>query len=468
MTFLRSLLVMLAACFASAAPAQTATPPLKVAAGGHYLEAGGKPFFWLGDTGWLLLSRLDRADTERYLATRARQGFNIVQVMVLHTEKMTNRYDTPALVDGDPARPRVTPGADLQKAGEYDFWDHLDWVIGRAQAHGIYVALVPAWGSIADEGKLTRANAPAYGRFLAERYRDRTNIIWINGGDTRAEMRTAVWDALGTTIKRYDPGHLMTYHPIGRTDSSWQFHEAPWLDFNMVQSGHRSYDQEGPSARAEDNWRYIAEDWVRQPVKPTIDGEPSYENIPHGLHEPSQPRWGAADARRYAWWAVMAGAFGHTYGENSVMQMLDPARDEANFEANERWDRAIDAPGANQMRYLRALIESRPMLDRVPDQTLIRDNGTRYDRVLASRGRNYLFAYVYSGRPFTVRFGAIGGQQVRATWYSPRDGRTQVIGTFANHGDRRFDPPGEAAPGTDWVLVLDDANAGFRMPGAAQ
>ncbi|MBC2664204.1 glycoside hydrolase family 140 protein [Novosphingobium flavum] len=443
-----------------ALPAAAQTPPLSVAPGGHYLLAGGKPFFWMGDTGWLLLSRTSRAEAERYLVTRKRQGFNVVQVMVLHTERMANPATGTALENGDPGRPRVTPGSDPARAGEYDYWDHLDWVAQRAEELGIYLALVPCWGSIADEGKLNPRNAAAYGRFLGERYGRRPNIIWLNGGDTRSEQRSIVWDALGAAIKQADPRHLMTFHPIGRTDSAWQFHTAPWLDFNMFQSGHRSYAQEGPSAHGEDNWRYVADDWVRVPAKPVIDGEPSYENIPHGLHEPApQPRWQAADARRYAWWAVMAGAFGHTYGENHVMQFFTPGADTANFEPVTPWTEALEAPGANQMQFLRRLIESRPMLERVPDQSLIVGNGVRYERVLASRGRTYAFAYAYTGRTFTMRLGAVSGGQVRAQWYSPRDGAAVPIGTFPNRGVRRFDPPGNPAPGNDWVLVLDGVRA---------
>ena len=34
-----------------------------------------------------------------------------------------------------------------------------------------------------------------------------------------------------------------------------------------------------------------------------------------------EPRWTAADVRRYGYWSVFAGAFGYTYGHNSVMQM---------------------------------------------------------------------------------------------------------------------------------------------------
>lgn len=454
---MRTLLASLALLGVTSVAAQAQTPPLSVSANHRYLEAGGKPFFWMGDTAWLLLSRLDRAETEEYLAVRQRQGFNVIQVMVLHTNKMTARNGAVALVDGDPGRPRTTPGGDPAKPGEYDFWDHLDWVVERAAAHGIYVALVPAWGDLAMERQLNEKNVISYARFLAERYGRASNIVWFNGGDTRSEMRTAVWDALGATVKRIAPRQLMTFHPIGRTTSSWQWHEAPWLDFNMFQSGHRSYAQEGPNAIAEDSWRYVAQDLARMPLKPTIDGEPSYENIPQGLHEQSQPRWQAADVRRYGWWSVMAGAFGHSYGENHVMQFFAAGSKDANFEPEQHWRAALQAPGATQMRHLRSLIESRPMLDRVPDQSLIPNNGTRYDRVAASRGKTYAFAYSYTGAPFTMRLGAISGRQVTARWYSPRDGSFTPAGTHPNRGERRFDPPGDTRSGNDWVLVLDDA-----------
>jgi hypothetical protein len=65
-----------------------------------------------------------------------------------------------------------------------------------------------------------------------------------------------------------------------------------------------------------------------------------------------------------------------------------------------------------------------------------------------------------------MRLGAISGRQVKASWYSPRNGRLTPIGTFANSGERRFDPPGDTKPGHDWVLVLDDAAAAFATPSA--
>lgn len=449
-----SLLALTASVAASAAPV---TQPLRIADNHRYLATqDGKPFFWLGDTGWLLLGRLDRAETERYLARRAAQGFNVIQVMVLHTDQQTNRYAAPAMLDKDPARPRVTPGKDPARADEYDYWDHLDWVVDRAAAHGLYVGLVPIWGTIVVDSQLPPERATAYGKFLGERYRAKPNIVWLNGGDTPGEKNAAIWEALGAAIKAADPGHLMTFHPIGRTDSAWYYHRAPWLDFNMFQSGHKSYAQDEKGARAEDNWRYVEEDLARPPLKPTIDGEPSYENIPHGLHDPAAPRWKAADVRRYAWWGVFGGAFGHTYGSNDVMQMFVPGKDKPAYTADLHWEKALEQEGAGQMHHLRDLMLSRPFFERVPDQQLIAgQNGTGYERVIATRGKAYAMAYSYTGRPFRIRMGLIAGKKVLAAWFDPRTGVTKSIGTFANTGERLFTPPGTPQPGNDWVLLLD-------------
>ena len=439
------------------------TGPLAVSANGRFLQyKDGSPFFWLGDTAWLLFQKLDRAETVRYLEDRRSKGFNVVQAVALHALTDKNAFGSAALIEGDPARPNLTPGRDPAKAGEYDYWDHVDWVVDYAARQGIYIAMLPTWGSVVKSGGINLKNAAAYARFLAGRYGDRSNIIWVNGGDVRGDDHTEVWKTLGETLKKSDPGHLVSFHPFGRTQSSEWFHNEPWLDFNMFQSGHRRYDQDDtPRRRGEDNWRFVVEDYAKTPHKPTLDAEPSYENIPQGLHDPSQPYWTAPECRRYAYWSVFAGALGHTYGDNAVMQMHKPGDGEGAYGVRNFWYEAIDDPGAGQMQYLKKLMLSRPFFERVPDQSVIAgENGARYDYVVATRGKSYLFAYTYTARPFQVRMGAISGKEVRAAWFDPQDGSVKPIGTFPNQGIRTFTPPGWNAPGNDWVLILDDAGVG--------
>jgi len=73
--------------------------------------------------------------------------------------------------------------------------------------------------------------------------------------------------------------------------------------------------------------------------------------------------------------------------------------------------------------------------------------------------------YSFTGRPFELRLGVVSGASVRAWWYNPRDGSAQPIGLFPNRGTRRFTPPGRAAEGHDWVIVLDDVSRGYAPPG---
>lgn len=435
---------------------------LQVSENGRYLQhENGAPFFWLGDTGWLLFQKLSREEASQYLQDRHDKAFNVIQVMVIHDLSEKNYYGDFAFIDQDPARPDITPGSSYQNANEYDYWDHVDYIVALAAEKGIHLAMVPVWGSVAKEVPDDLAWAAQYASWLAQRYKDRPNIIWLNGGDIRGDDMPETWRQIGSTLDALDPRHLISFHPFGRTQSATWFHDSTWLDFNMFQSGHRRYDQmretDDPALwKGEDNWKYVVEDYARRPAKPTIDGEPSYENIPQGLHDPNEPYWTAADARRYAYWSVFAGAFGHTYGNNAVMQMHKPNTGEGDYGVRNHWFEAINDPAAGQMQHLKNLILSRPFFERVPDQSLLAgSNGSNYDHIIATRGRNYAFLYNYTGRTFDVVAGKISGKQVEASWFNPRNGDTNFIGRFENSGTLHFDPPGEKSPGNDWVLVLD-------------
>jgi hypothetical protein len=72
--------------------------------------------------------------------------------------------------------------------------------------------------------------------------------------------------------------------------------------------------------------------------------------------------------------------------------------------------------------------------------------------------------YAPVGRPFSVRMDRVTGPRVKAWWFNPRDGRATAVGTYANAGTRRFDPP-DRGEQLDWVLVLDDAAKGYPPPG---
>lgn len=448
--------------FSIAAKAQVKPlPGLRISANKRFFETkDGKPFFWLGDTGWLLFVKCNREDAIKYLNIRKEQGFNVVQVMVLHEiSSAKNAYGDSALKRRNVATPAITPGNDFNNPKAYDYWDHVDFIVDEAAKRGIYMAMVPVWGSNVKSGHVNTKQAEAYIKFLATRYKNKTNIIWLNGGDLKGSDSLAVWKKIGTMLKKYDPNHLVTFHPRGRNSSSEWFHKEFWLDFNMFQSGHRTYAQDTTMSEnnhyGEDNWKYVAVDYSLSPTKPTMDGEPSYENIPHGLHDYTQPRWTAADLRRYSYWDVFAGGAGFTYGENSVMQFHTPGDRDANYDVKHDWRETLNAEGANEMKYVKQLILSKPYFERIPDQSLVLNAGERYNNILATRGNGYAFFYTYTGRTISVRMGKIGGTTIKARWYDPRTGNYIDAGTYDNTGVKEFDPPGEEKEGNDWVLVLE-------------
>jgi hypothetical protein len=236
-------------------------------------------------------------------------------------------------------------------------------------------------------------------------------------------------------------------------------HNEAWLDFNFMQNGHCN---DTPYSER------VAHDYNLQPIKPVMDGEPLYEDHPICFNAKEKGYSNAADIRRCAYWDLFAGAHGHTYGNHSVWQMYGPNRKPINGPLN-FWDEALDHPGAAQMRHVRALMESRPFLERVPDQSLLASapsSGTKHIRATRDEAGSYAFVYIPASHTFSVNTGKLGGSRFKAWWYNPRDGKASAAGEFAKTEKKDFTPPNEGE-NLDWILVLDDAAKKYPAPGQA-
>lgn len=440
-------------------------PRIRVSDNGRFLVTErGAPFFWLADTGWELFHRLTREEAAHYFATRRRQRFNVIQAVALaefdglHTP---NAYGETPLIDDDPTRPNEA------------YFAYVDELIQLAAAHELYIGLLPTWGDKVNRNQwgvgpvvFTPENAKHYGRFLGARYGGQRNVLWILGGDRPAVHEAndyrPLWRAMAAGI---DEGAgvrtLKSYHPNGRHASSTWLHEEGWLDFNMMQSGHGS-------GRDAPVWEAITRDYNRQPVKPTLDGEPNYEDHPVNPWPQWQPTNGyyrAHDVRKQSYRSVFAGGCGVTYGHHAVWQFYAPPRAAINH-ADRPWQEAIERPGANQMQFLRALMESRPFVDRIPDQTLLATpEGAAESHICATRAANGSYALIYlpQRESVTVNLEPLTGRTFLAWWYNPRTGEASAIGEVHPMRHAGFTPP---VDGPDWVLVLDDAAQGFGPPGA--
>ena len=186
---IRSLLVTLITAVASVAFA-TSLPKLKVSDNHRFLVTeSGEPFFWLGDTAWEIFHRSSREDADRYLENRAKNGFTVIQAVALaEMDDLNGRnyYGHRALSDKDPTKPDVKDGPDN------DYWDHVDYIVAKANSLGLYIAFLPTWGDKWNKKWgvgpeiFTPTNAETYGRWLGARYRD-AGVVWVLGGDRPIE-----------------------------------------------------------------------------------------------------------------------------------------------------------------------------------------------------------------------------------------------------------------------------------------
>jgi hypothetical protein len=438
---------------------------LNVSRNGHYLSyTDGTPFFWLGDTGWELFHRLKLEEIANYLDNRHQKGFNVIQAAILAEFdglRKPNQYGEVPLKNMDPTTPNEK------------YFQLVDTVVKLASSKGIYMGLLPTWGDkvtqLWGEGPVVfnPENAYVYGLWLGRRYKDYKNIIWIFGGD-RPPMKDScdwrpVWRNMARGIMEGTNNQaLITYHPWGGDMSTSQYiHQEAWLDLNMIQSGHGG-GHDVPI------WDLVQRDFNLKPTKPTLDAEPNYEDHPVN----PWPKWNPEngyyrdyDVRKQTYRSVFAGACGVTYGHHSVWQFWSPREEKVNY-ADRYWTEAINRPGAFQVGYLKLLIESRPQLNRVPDQTLIvKGQGEKGEHICAFRDSigSYEMIYIPAGKAITVNTSCIHSKQLNAWWFNPRTAESIVIGKMANKSTMDFTTPTIGFE-NDWVLIIDNAKKSYGIP----
>ena len=439
---------------------------LHVSSNGHYLSYDdGTPFFWLGDTGWELFHRLKLAEIATYLDNRKQKGFNVIQAAVLAEFdglRKPNQYGELPLENLDPRTPNEK------------YFHLVDTVVKLASSKGLYMGLLPTWGDkvtqLWGEGPVVfnPENAYIYGLWIGKRYKDYQNIIWILGGDRPPMKDSSDWRPIWRNMAKgileaTNYKALITYHPSGGGNlSTSQFiHKEAWLDLNMIQSGHG----EGHDVPV---WNLVQRDFDLKPTKPTIDAEPNYEDHPVNPWPKWKPENGYFrdyDVRKQTYRSVFSGACGVTYGHHSVWQFWSSREEKINY-ADRYWTEAINRPGAFQVGYLKMLIESRPQLNRIPDQSLIvKGQGEKGDHICAFRDSagSYEMIYIPIGKAVTINTSFINSKKLIAWWFNPRSAESISIGTLANKLIMDFTTPTLGLE-NDWVLIIDNAKNNYRIP----
>lgn len=453
---------------------------LRVSENKRYIETEtGKPFLWMGDTAWELFHKLNREDAILYLKNRADKGFSVIQAVVLAEMdglKTPNAYGELPLIGLNPETPNEK------------YFKHVDFIVNEANKLGLFIGMLPTWGDKVTNANgggpviFNESNARIYGEFLGRRYKDKP-IIWILGGDRNIQNdnELKVWRSMAQGLKNGSEGkQLISYHPRGASSSHQWVPNESWLDLHMYQSGHEK--------RYNEVYRYAETLYNLTPIKPFIDAEPAYEDIPVRFWDycdwsltskvPAGVLDGnniivkkehfakgffyAHDVRVHAYWDLLSGACGYTYGNNAIWQMFEKGGN-LSIPCLTDWREALDRPGAADMKHVRTIFEARSFSELVPDQSIVVGiNPTDSLHVCAAISDNKAFALIYLsvGQAVLLDLTKMKNNLI-ASWYNPREGTARKIGTFKNSGNQQFTPPTHGTD-NDWLLVLDDKNSKYK------
>lgn len=422
--------------------------PLKLSIDGSYLvDQSNRPFFINGDSAWSLIVQLSQTDANTYLSDRAQKGFNLVLVNLIDHQFATN---APANLAGQ--TPFTTLG-NFNTPNEA-YFAHADWVINKAAEKGIAVLLAPLYLGFGcgGEGWCSEVKASSlatmrnYGRYVGNRFKSFSNIIWAIGGDTdpiangvASQVREFV-----AGIQEVDSIHLFTAHN-GRGQAAMDvWPNESWLDLNNIYTDSIPY----PKALEEFN---------RSGAKPFFLIEAYYEN-----EHDSTP----LSLRQQAYWTVLSGGIlGHIFGNCPTWDFNAPSA--SGFCPPVSWQSQMNSPGSTALAYVGRLFASRPFYNLVPDQghsVLIAgfQSGISYAATARINDGSSVIAYIPTNRSVTIDLTQVAGTSARAWWFNPRTAAASSIDVYPTTQPVDFTPP----DANDWILVLDNASLNLPPPGA--
>ena len=424
--------------------------PVAISESGRYVvDSSGAPWFMVGDAGWSSVVMLDEAEIAYYFDALEAKGFNTVLVNIVETHYSDH---TPFNVNGD----GPFTGGFFQSEPNEAYWEWVDRYVQAAAERGITLLATPAYLGFHADGVALDVEASSneqlleYGRFLGTRYADASNIIWVIGGD-RTDVSDDLlerMDSMATGIRETAP-QLITAHIAQDSNAADVFGEYQWLDID------NSYDANNePVAEA-------IRSYEREPVRPTFSVEGIYEQE---RDQPLEP--GAQQLRYQAYGAVLAGSFGHVFGNNPRWHFEGAPL----FPFEGTWEESLDDPdgdldlGTVHMGYFGEIFRSLDWQNLVPDtadEFLVDGEGDGSEQAAAAVDANQGIGAVYTVSTSTIeldltRLSAAGQVVVRRV--DPTTNESIEVGTYPTDGTQSFEHPGDNAHGDDdWLYIVEPA-----------
>lgn len=467
-------LLLLTACSgggggdSSSASGTGAVFPVDLSSDRRYLvDQQGEPFPILGRTAWFITA-LSESSYQTFIDDTVAKGFNAIEFHVVNHSPLgesppfNGRGELPFLkqLDGNAWSGTLYPyysdidleAPDVTTPNE-PYWQFVDALLAYAESKGVLCFMFPAYVGYpdSDQGWMYEmvANGPtrmqAYGEWIATRYRDQKNLVWMAGGDKQFydPDQKAVEGALIAGLKsvaRPQSKHYSAEWQRGSIATD-QPDFGPAMTLNGTYANSIDVNNQGRRA------------YAYSPVMPAfLLEEPYDEEGPDGNGfnlDATQP------VRRFQWWGVLSNIGGYIAGNGYIWV----------FTAG--WESHLDTQGARDMKRLNDFVRGIAWYRLVPSglagmRELVTAGagsvfGSDYVAAAATPDGTLLVAYVppdHSGS-FTLDMEALSGPAL-ARWLNPTTAAYTTIGTIPNAGTREFDPPGDNGSGwDDWVLVIE-------------
>jgi len=417
----------------------------------HLEHADGTPFFWLGDTWWMGLSKRLRwpADFERLAADRVHKGFTVVQIVAGLYPDMPPfdvRGANEAGFPWEPEYARINPA----------YFDMADLRIRHLVDRGLSPCIVGCWGYYLPI--LGMAKMKQHWRYLIARWGAHPAVWCLAGEGTMPyylstdkerdrAMQKRGWTELARYVRSTDPyHHPITIHPSDSARNTVE--DASVLDFDMLQTGHSD------RASIPNTVRLVTGSRAASPPMPVIDGEVCYEGI---LEQSRQ------EVQRFMFWVCMlSGAAGHTYGANGIWQVNTAAQPFGPSPHGRSWgdtplDVAAELPGSGQVGMAKALLMRYPWWRMEPHPEWVEPHWT---------AENYMQPYC-AGIPRELRIVFMPPMwdvpkvkhlepelPYHAFYFNPATGKEHDAGKAVADSSGSWQPPMPPVF-QDWVLVLD-------------
>jgi len=419
----------------------------------HFEHTDGTPFFWLGDTWWMGLTKRFRwpSDFHTLTADRVRKGFSVVQIVAGLYPDMPQFDPRGANEAGYPwetGYARINPS----------YFDMADLRIQYLVEHGLVPCIVGGWGYHLPLLGIDRMKR--HWRYLVSRWAA-FPVVWCLAGEGTMPyylskdkegdrvLQKRGWTEVGAYVRSIDPfHHPVTIHPSETARDT--VGDPAVLDFDMLQTGHSD------RASIPNTVKRVTGSLERTPKMPVLVGEVCYE----GIMEASRQ-----EIQRFMFWAsILSGAGGHTYGANGIWQVntaeqpYGPSPHGRSW-GDTPWDVAYQLPGSQQLGLAKALLMRFQWWRLEPHPEWMEPHWSDAD---------YMRPYA-AGIPGQLRIAflpapgsAVKMKQLerdvtwRAFFFNPATGKEHDLGTVNADANGEWQSP-ETPVIQDWICVLTKA-----------